>query len=401
MPIVLRLTKGSELTFAELDGNFTDLDNRLDTVESHDLDARVTKLEAAGTPIYFDSDDVMVMLDSIWSGIGDSGNFLATNDSIGLASFEVDHFIVDSNAHVSIRLAGNIKIDSAGIASFDSADFVVDSFGHVNINPLSGAGRVAGITPIDSTGLASFDSSSFIVDSHGHVNLNPLSAAGRVAGITPIDSTGVASFDSSTFLVDSVGHVNITPAGLSRIDSTGVASFDSADFNVDSHGHVTLVGGGGTPIAFAGGGSLIMPTNFTVGIGSGNGWSVQTYDPWQASRFPFIAGARYVGNFRFYHTWWNGDPGGPSGGTSTGFTGVASTGGTGTQNIHNDSYTTVTIEDATVHAGGGDYIEFTAGTNCRIKVVAYNYWASYHRLGVQNTDANARNNNLFWYMRIG
>ena len=397
MPIVLRLTKGSELTFAELDGNFTDLDNRVDTIEAHDLDARVTKLEAAGTPIYFDSDDVMVMLDSIFSGIGDSGNFLATNDSIGLASFEVDHFIVDSNARVSIRLAGNIKIDSAGIASFDSSDFLVDSFGHVNINPLSAAGRVAGITPIDSTGLASFDSSSFIVDSHGHVNLNPLSAAGRVAGITPIDSTGVASFDASTFLVDSVGHVNITLAGLSRIDSTGVASFDSADFNVDSHGHVTLIGGGGTPVAFAGGGSLIMPANFTVAISGGAGWSTQTYDPWEASRFPFIAGARYIGNFRFYHTWFGG-AGQPTG---TGFTGINSTGGTGIQNITNDAYTNVTLEDATIHAGGGDYIEFTAGTNCRLKVVAYNYWNYAHTLGVQNTGSTARDNNLFYYMRIG
>ena len=29
MAIVLRLVKGSELTFAELDGNFTDLDGRV------------------------------------------------------------------------------------------------------------------------------------------------------------------------------------------------------------------------------------------------------------------------------------------------------------------------------------------------------------------------------------
>ena len=64
MPIVLRLIKGSELTFAELDGNFTDLDNRLDEIEAANLISRVTRLEQAGTPIYFDSDDVMVIVEA-------------------------------------------------------------------------------------------------------------------------------------------------------------------------------------------------------------------------------------------------------------------------------------------------------------------------------------------------
>ena len=383
MPLVLRLTKGSELSFAELDGNFTHLDTRLDTIENHDLDARVTRLEAAGTPIYFDSDDVMVMLDSIWASGQDS--FLATVDSVGLASFNTNHFLIDSG-HVSIRLATK---DSVGIASFDSDHFLVDS-GQVSI-------RLAGHISTDSAGIASFDSADFSVDSFGHVNLNPLSAAGRVAGITPIDSTGVASFDSSTFLVDSHGHVNITVAGLTSRDSTGVASFDSSGFNVDSFGHVTLAGATGTPIAFAGGGSLVMPANFTVGISGGTGWSVQTYDPWQSAKFPFIAGARYIGNFRFYHTWFGG-AGQPTG---TGYTGINSTGGTGIQNIYNDAYTNITLEDATVHAGAADYIEFTAGTNCRLKVVAYNYWGYAHTLGVQNNASTARDNNMFYYMRIG
>lgn len=45
MAIVLRLTKGSELTFAELDGNFTDLDNRLISLEGLNLNSRITTLE--------------------------------------------------------------------------------------------------------------------------------------------------------------------------------------------------------------------------------------------------------------------------------------------------------------------------------------------------------------------
>ena len=115
MPIVLRLIKGSELTFAELDGNFTDLDNRLDDIEAANLISRVTRLEQAGTPIYFDSDDVMVMLDSIWGGTVDS--FLATTDSVGLARFDADYFSVDSGL---VTLSGgfndpiNLTVTAAG-----------------------------------------------------------------------------------------------------------------------------------------------------------------------------------------------------------------------------------------------------------------------------------------------
>ncbi len=257
MPIVLRLTKGAELTFAELDGNFTHLDDRLDIVEGHDLNNRVTRLEAAGTPIYFDSDDVMVMLDSIWAGGVDS--FLATVDSVGLASFDSAHFLVDSG-HVSIRLATN---DSVGISSFDSEDFVVTN-GHIT---LLNAG-----TSLDSTGVASFDSSNFVVTS-GHVTINPNSAAGRVAGITQIDSTGVASFDSSDFDINANGHVTLDISGvrskfvegegidydsatgvISGEDATttnkGIASFSSSDFSVSS-GVVSLAGGSGIPIPSA------------------------------------------------------------------------------------------------------------------------------------------------------
>lgn len=39
MTITLRTIKGSELTYSELDGNFTDLDNRLITVEGAAIDS--------------------------------------------------------------------------------------------------------------------------------------------------------------------------------------------------------------------------------------------------------------------------------------------------------------------------------------------------------------------------
>lgn len=47
MAIVLRLTKGSALTFSELDGNFTDLDTRVSTNETD-----IAALQAAPTPLF-------------------------------------------------------------------------------------------------------------------------------------------------------------------------------------------------------------------------------------------------------------------------------------------------------------------------------------------------------------
>ena len=352
MPIVLRLNKGSELTFAELDGNFTDLDNRVDTIEGFNLDGRVTRLEQAGTPIYFDSDDVMVILDSIWGGGVDS--FLATTDSVGLASFDSDSFLVDSG-HVSIRLA---TYDSAGIASFDSNDFNINS-GHIT---LLNAG-----TALDSTGVASFDSSDFVV-TNGHVTINPASAAGRVAGLTPVDSTGLASFDS-------------------------------ADFNVSADGHVTLVGGGGLQ-AISGGGSLYYPANFTSNIGHGyNGWGSRTFDPWEPNKFPFQNGARYIMNARFYHAFAVGAAPG------NGWTGINSYGGSGIVDIDNDAYTIVTLEDVaqyhTPSNATGDLIEFTAGPNTHFKVVAYNFYSGLHNLGTQTSRSAVADNNNFWMLRVG
>jgi len=45
MTITLRTTKGSELTYAELDGNFTDLDTRVLSLEADSADSRLISLE--------------------------------------------------------------------------------------------------------------------------------------------------------------------------------------------------------------------------------------------------------------------------------------------------------------------------------------------------------------------
>ena len=233
MPIVLRLTKGSELTFAELDGNFTDLDNRLDTVEGFNLNTRVTRLEQAGTPIYFDSDDVMVMLDSIWGG--SPNTFLATTDSIGLASFDSARFSVDSG-HVSWieRLA---SINSDGTASFDSEDFVVLN-GHVSINPNSPGGRVAGITPIDSTGVASFADADFNVTTDGHVTLTDSAVRTRISAV---DAGGDGSFTYDAL----TGTFTYTGPSASEVR----AHFSAGSGISISNGVIATTGGSGIPVS--------------------------------------------------------------------------------------------------------------------------------------------------------
>jgi len=233
MPIVLRLIKGAELTFAELDGNFTDLDDRLDDIEQANLISRVTRLEQAGTPIYFDSDDVMVMLDSIWGG--SPNTFLATIDSIGLASFDSARFSVDSG-HVSWieRLA---SINSDGTASFDSEDFIVLN-GHVSINPNSPGGRVAGITPIDSTGVASFADADFNVTANGHVSLTDSAVRTRVSAV---DGGGDGSFvyDQAT------GAFTYTGPSASEVR----AHFSAGTGISISNGVIATTGGSGIPVS--------------------------------------------------------------------------------------------------------------------------------------------------------
>jgi hypothetical protein len=68
MTITLRTTKGSALTFAELDANFTDLDGRLDTVE--DGNVTQTDLISALQSSVSSNDDDITTLNTTVSGYG-------------------------------------------------------------------------------------------------------------------------------------------------------------------------------------------------------------------------------------------------------------------------------------------------------------------------------------------
>jgi len=270
MPIVLRLIKGSELTFAELDGNFTDLDNRLDTVEGFNLDSRVTRLEQAGTPIYFDSDDVMVMLDSIWGGGVDS--FLATTDSVGLARFDADYFSVDSGL---VTLSGgfndpiNLAITVANPGSgnryyvdgvltpsltlyegntyrFDQSD--ASNAGHplrisANSNGTHGGGveYTTGVIVKGTPGQTDSAAYTQLTIQGGapklyyyckiHSGMGSVinTHSGQVAGTTTTDSAGIASFTSADFSVTSLGRVSLTDSAvrtrISAVNNSGSGTF--------------------------------------------------------------------------------------------------------------------------------------------------------------------------------
>lgn len=82
MTITLRNTKGSELTFAELDGNFTDLDNRV-----QDSNGVRTLIDSAYVQARADSAYVTGIIDSGYvTGIADSAYVTGIIDSAYVAT---------------------------------------------------------------------------------------------------------------------------------------------------------------------------------------------------------------------------------------------------------------------------------------------------------------------------
>lgn len=247
MPIILRLNKGSELTFAELDGNFDNLDGRLDTLENLNVGNRLNSLENNIQLDALDSEEIFRLIDS---------NYLqatiptATFDSAGIASFDSNYFTIVDSGHVSIKFS---TYDSLGISSFDSQDFIVTS-GHVTINPNSPGGRVAGITPIDSTGVASFTDADFNVTTNGHVSLTDSAVRTRISAV---DGGGDGSFvyDQATGAFTYTGP-----------SPDSVRSHFSAGTGISiTNGVISTTGGSGIPISTFGSiGSIAFVQSYNI-----------------------------------------------------------------------------------------------------------------------------------------
>ena len=73
MTITLRTTKGSELTFAELDGNFTDLDGRI--LDSSAIQAIIDSAYVQSRSFIVDSDEFLTKLGEV------KGNIVPATDS--------------------------------------------------------------------------------------------------------------------------------------------------------------------------------------------------------------------------------------------------------------------------------------------------------------------------------
>jgi len=138
MPITLRNTKGSELTFSELDGNFTHLDARIDS--TGDASYLKSVIDSSYVLSFVDSDHLATIVDQTFVNSRlDTLQFLDSAEAIQLIdSAHVQARVgdlVDSadviqlidSAHVQARL-GNL-VDSADVLNIvgdmvDSADVV-------------------------------------------------------------------------------------------------------------------------------------------------------------------------------------------------------------------------------------------------------------------------------------
>lgn len=132
MTITLRNTKGSALTYSELDGNFTDLDQRIDAlpdssqvsgiiladVDSAYVNARVNPANS------LDSAEALVLIDD---NSLDSAETIALIDSAYVQARQTDY--LDSAATQSI-------IDSNGFLDSASAQGIIDSNGFISLATL-------------------------------------------------------------------------------------------------------------------------------------------------------------------------------------------------------------------------------------------------------------------------
>lgn len=86
MAIVLRNTKGSELTFTELDGNFTDLDTRVDMLPDSAqvlglIDSAYVLARAPSRITINRFDYTADSGDTVFAGLDDNGNTLSFDSS--------------------------------------------------------------------------------------------------------------------------------------------------------------------------------------------------------------------------------------------------------------------------------------------------------------------------------
>jgi hypothetical protein len=175
---------------------------------------------------------------SIVIGTGSSSGVanvvLASSSVTGVASFNINDFVVSTTGHVGLT--------SQIVRSVNSTK--PDANGNVVISGLPSS-VVLPLATSSITGVASFNSSYFSVNGSGQVSLStPYQVTGdtvvqstgvsvvRAGNAVTLSNTGVLSFNGS------VGSVNFT-LPLATRSTTGVAAYGN-DFNVSPTGVITL-----------------------------------------------------------------------------------------------------------------------------------------------------------------
>lgn len=124
MALTLRNTKGSELTFSELDGNFTHLDGKIDS----DLNVLETNLDSDIAALQSDRDSNFTHFTDITDSIGSAAHIQSQQIKYNTADFldsETVELVVDS-AYVQSRVDFETVIDSAYV-QLRQADIYRDS----------------------------------------------------------------------------------------------------------------------------------------------------------------------------------------------------------------------------------------------------------------------------------
>ena len=121
MALTLRNTKGSELTFSELDGNFTHLDNKIDS----DLNVLETNLDSDIAALQSDRDSNFTH----FTDITDSNftHFTDITDSIGSAAHIQSQQIKYNTADFLDSETVELVVDSAYVQSRVDFETVIDS----------------------------------------------------------------------------------------------------------------------------------------------------------------------------------------------------------------------------------------------------------------------------------
>ena len=208
MPITLRNTKGSELTFSELDGNFTHLDARIDSTGGASYLKSV--IDSAYVLSFVDSDHLAGIVDQTFVNSRlDTLQFLDSAEAIQL---------IDS-AHVQARM-GDL-VDSSDVLNIvgdmvDSADVasIIDS-AHVQARQIT-------YDVLDSAGITNIIDSSYTQARVDTVKLRtytvatlPAGVAGQLIYVSDGDagSPTLAMYDGTAYKRLALGNTVLDSAG--------------------------------------------------------------------------------------------------------------------------------------------------------------------------------------------